>query len=286
MTSDLAPVQLRLVATILRHHREAARWTLEEAAAALECDKSKISRIETGHRRPVPGQMHKLLTAYGVAERERQAIAALLGTSGTGWWTEYRGLLPDAMVDHAMLESIANDVMTYEPQALPAFLQTCQYATAVTAADPALQTDEERRLAVLLSARRAANVRNQPHAAFTVVLGEAALLQQVGGDEAMPGQLTRIIDETTELPAQVTLQVIPFTADAHPAISTGPLSIIRFRDVPGIGAIGHGWSPAGVSAARHGELTAAVRRFEALQAAALSPDDSVQLISKVISTWQ
>jgi transcriptional regulator with XRE-family HTH domain len=286
MTRDLVPVQLRLVGTILRHHREAARWTLEEAAAVLGCDKSKISRIETGHRRAVPREMQELLTAYGVTNRERQAIAALVGTSLAGWWGEYRGLLPDTMVDQAMLESLADDVMIYEPQALPAYLQTRRYAAAVTAADPALQTDEERRLAVLLTARRAASVRDQPHAAFTVVLSEAALMQQVGGDKAMPGQLDRIVDEAGKLSARVTLQVVPFTAGAHPAIGTGPLSVMRFRDVAGVGAICQGWSASGVSVVRQPELTAAVRRFEALRASALSPDESQQLIREVIGTRQ
>ena len=145
------------------------------------------------------------------------------------------------------------------------------------------QTDEERRLAVLLAARRAASVRDQQHAAFTVVIGEAVLRQQVGGSEAMLGQLGQLVDEAGGLPASVTLQVTPFTAGAHPAIGAGPMSIMRFRDVTGIGAIYQGWSADGVSVARQAELTAAVRRFEALRDAALSPEESLQLIRKVIS---
>ena len=285
MTSDLAPVQLRLAAAILRHHREAARWTLEESAAALDCDKSKISRIETGHRRPVPSEIHELLTAYGVTEREWQAIAVLLGTSRAGWWSEYRGLLPDAIVDHAMLESIADDILVYEPQAVPAFFQTYRYTTAVTAADPAFQSDEERRLAVLLSARRAANLRDQSHAAFTVVLGEAALMHQVGGDEAMLGQLGQLIVEAGELPKQVTIQVVPFAAGAHPAIGAGPLSIMRFRGVAGVGAVCQGWSASEVSVVGQAEHTATIRRFEALRASALSLTTRCSFIRKVIDTW-
>ena len=284
MNPDLAPVQFRLAGALLRHHREAARWTLEEAAAELGCDRSKISRIETAHRRPVPGQMHALLAAYGVTGRERQAIAALTEAARAGWWSEYRGLLPGAMVDHAMLESIADDVMVYEPQALPAFLQTHSYAAAVTAADPSLQTEEERRLAVLLAARRATSIRDQQHAAFTVVIGEAALRQQVGG-ESMPGQLRQLADEAGELPASVTLQVVPFTAGAHPAIGAGPISIMRFGDVTGIGAVYRGWGAAGVSVARQAELAAEVRRFETLRDAALSPAESLRLIRTVIDTW-
>jgi hypothetical protein len=61
------------------------------------------------------------------------------------------------------------------------------------------------------------------------------------------------------------------------------MSIMRFRDVSGIGAICQGWSAAGVSVVRQAELTAAVRRFEKLRDAALSPEDSLHLIRKVIS---
>jgi transcriptional regulator with XRE-family HTH domain len=283
MTGDLAPVQFRLAGALLRHHREVARWTLEEAAAELGCDKSKISRIETGHRRPKPGEMHELLAAYGVTGRERQAIAVLTETARAGWWSEYRGLLPDAMVDHALLESIADDVMVYEPQALPTFLQTYRYAASVAAADPSLRTDEERRLAVLLAARRAASVRDQRHTALTVVIGEAVLRQQVGGSEAMLDQLSQLAGGGWELPATATLQVIPFTAGAHPAIGAGPISIMRFRHVAGIGVIYQGWSAAGVAVVRQAELTAAVRQFETLRDAALSPEESLQLIREALN---
>ena len=285
MNRDLAPVQFRLAGALLRHHREAARWSLEEAAAELGCDKSKISRIETGHRRPKPGEMHVLLTAYGVTNRERQAIAALTETARGGWWGEYRGLLPGAMVDHALFESIADDVMVWEPQALPAFLQTRSYAASVAAADPSLETDEQRRLAVLLAASRAAGVRDRQHAAFTVVIGEAALRQQVGG-EAMLGQLRQLASEAGGLSAPVTLQVIPFTAGAHPAIGAGPASIMRFRHVTGIGAIYHGWSAAGVTVTRQAELTGAVRRFEKLRQDSLSAQESLELIREVITAWR
>ena len=299
MTYDLVPVEFRLAGALLRHHREAARWTLEEAAAQLGCDRSKISRVETGHRRSVPRQVQELLTAYGVSGRERQAIAALTESARAGWWGEYRGLLPGVMVDHALLEAVADDVMVYEPQELPTFLQTPRYAAAVTKADPALETDEERQLAVRLAAARAAGVRERHDAAFSVVISEAVLRQEVGG-EAMLGQLRQLAElaDGTEDPVApvtpvtpapvtpVTLQVVPFSAGAHPAIGAGPMSIMRFREVAGIGAIYQGWSAAGVSVVRQAGLTAAVRRFETLRDAALSPEQSLRLIDEVIDAWR
>ena len=80
--------------------------------------------------------------------------------------------------------------------------------------------------------------------------------------------------------------MIPFTAGAHPAIGAGPVSIMRFRDVTGIGAIYHGWGAAGVSVARQAELTGAVRRFEALREDSLSAEESLQLIREVITAWR
>ena len=41
----------RLVGGALRRYRENVGYALEDAARVLECDRSKISRIETGHRR-------------------------------------------------------------------------------------------------------------------------------------------------------------------------------------------------------------------------------------------
>jgi transcriptional regulator with XRE-family HTH domain len=44
------PVQRRLVGAALRRYRERLGYRLEDAARVLECNPSKISRIETGQR--------------------------------------------------------------------------------------------------------------------------------------------------------------------------------------------------------------------------------------------
>ena len=279
MAGSDAPVQIRLAGALLRHHREAARWTVHEAAAELGCDASKISRIETGHRRPAPADMRALLAAYGVAGREVEAIAELTRDAGAGWWGEYRGLLPDAVVDRALLESVAGDVLVWEPLAPPGFLQTRDYAAAIAGADPALETGEQRLLAVQLAARRAAGLLGRGHGRLAVVIGEAALRQEVGGVKTMLGQLRELEGRA----GQLSLRVAPFDAGAHPAVGAGPVSVMRFAGVAGVGAVCHGWG-AGASVIGQAELTAAVRWFEALQDAALSPRDSHALIREMIAS--
>ena len=44
------PVQRRLVGAVLRRYRERLGFRLADAAGILECNASKISRIETGER--------------------------------------------------------------------------------------------------------------------------------------------------------------------------------------------------------------------------------------------
>jgi transcriptional regulator with XRE-family HTH domain len=56
----------QLVGAVLRRYREDLVLSLQDAARVLECDKSKISRIETGQRGISPRELRELLAGYGV----------------------------------------------------------------------------------------------------------------------------------------------------------------------------------------------------------------------------
>ena len=47
---EAPPVRRRLLGAALRRHRESLGYRLDDAARILECDRSKISRIESGQR--------------------------------------------------------------------------------------------------------------------------------------------------------------------------------------------------------------------------------------------
>jgi len=71
----------------LRRHRESRGFTLEDAARVLECDRSKISRIETGQRGIRARDLRELAAEYDVGEQERAFLAAIATPKGTpGWW--------------------------------------------------------------------------------------------------------------------------------------------------------------------------------------------------------
>jgi hypothetical protein len=102
---------------------------------------------------------------------------------------------------------------------------------------------------------------------LTVVLGEAALRQLVGGHEIMDEQLRQLADACDRCAWRLTLQVVPFEAAPHPA-GGGSMTILRFG-VPDIGSV---YLP-GICGARCLVSQAAVRRhveaFGGLQLSAL-----------------
>jgi transcriptional regulator with XRE-family HTH domain len=67
----------RMVGAALRRYRETSKYTLADAADVLECDRSKLSRIETGQRGIRARDLRDLLTEYGVGEHERAFLIAL-----------------------------------------------------------------------------------------------------------------------------------------------------------------------------------------------------------------
>lgn len=65
------PVRRRLVGGALRQYRENLGYTLDDAAQILECDRSKISRIETGQRGIRGKELRELLAEYGIGEEQQ-----------------------------------------------------------------------------------------------------------------------------------------------------------------------------------------------------------------------
>ena len=77
---EAPPVRRLLLGSALRQYRENLGYLLEDAARVLECDRSKISRIETGQRGIRPKELRELLTEYGVSEKST-VVAPRLKTS-------------------------------------------------------------------------------------------------------------------------------------------------------------------------------------------------------------
>jgi transcriptional regulator with XRE-family HTH domain len=123
--TPVPPVRRVLVGSMLRSYREAAGYKLDDAARILECDRSKISRIETGQRGIRPKELRELLTEYNVAASAQDALTVLARPrDANSWWRDYRQMLPDAYLDFTVTEGLASRILVYAPLQVPELLWT------------------------------------------------------------------------------------------------------------------------------------------------------------------
>jgi transcriptional regulator with XRE-family HTH domain len=273
------PVRRRLVGGALRRYRENMGYALDDAARVLECDRSKISRIETGQRGIRPKELRELLTEYAVPDREQAALMAIVSRGGQhGWWQPYADVLPAPLLDYVIMESAAAEIMNYEAQVVPALLRTDDYARAIAAAEPRSATDGQREEAMAAQAARRRVILGAPAGRrLSVVLGEAALHQAVGGPGVMAGQVSHLAWLAGHVPG-LTIQVLPFTAGAHAAAGSGSLAVLRFPDAPGLGVVYLEALSGGVYLESQEDVARYIRAFALLRSAALSPAESTQLL--------
>ncbi|MFF1921121.1 helix-turn-helix domain-containing protein [Streptomyces sp. NPDC058221] len=275
-------VRRRKLGEELRSLRHTTGLTSREAAHLLGWHQSKVSRIETGVSGVRPGDVTRLLDAYGVDDPQlRDVLAALAGSAGgggAGWWHAYRGLIPPQYRDFISLESQARTARTLETSVVPGLLQTADYARAVTRASldglPAGQLDSlvEVRLA------RQGVLRRDPPLRLSAVLDEAVLRRAVGGHRVMREQLRHLI-RLAQLP-HVDLQLLPFSVGGYVGL-TGPFVIFSFPNTSDLDVVVLDHLTSSLYLERKEDLEAYSSAFRTLQAHALSPEHSLDLIAAI-----
>jgi hypothetical protein len=114
---------------------------------------------------------------------------------------------------------------------------------------------------------------------FTAILSEAAIRQQVGGPEMLREQLRHINRAVREF--DVTVQVVPFTADAHAALGDS-FVIIQWPDERDSEAVYVDGLTSWTVHERDGAIREYVHAFASVQAQALPPRESLDMIYAVI----
>lgn len=272
-------VRRRRLGIELRRLREFAGRTIEEVAEQLECSPSKVSRIETG-RVPVRARdVREMLEFYGASVEDRDSLIALSRQSQQkGWWHDYNDVLPEWFQIFVGLEGEATKIDNYSIMFVPGLLQTQEYTRAVINASLLEPTiDEVEQLLALRKTRQTLFTRERPPRYWSVV-DEAVLRRMVGGPQVMREQLRHMVDLAQA--SNINIQVLPFDAGAHPSMMGG-FVLFGFAE------------PTDPRVVYLEELTSSLyqektehvdkyeRALEQLRAAALSPNDSVALISAV-----
>ena len=259
----------------LRELRIQAGLTVEQACEVLECSPAKISRIETGGRGVSLRDVRDLSAAYNVDAVEREHLLALVKESKQQtWWQD----LDVPYKPFIGLETAASSIRDYESGLVPGLLQTQDYARAlITGMVPRLAPDMVQAALDARLTRQQILTREGP-TRFHAVLDEAALRRVVGSPEVMCGQLAALA-ERAALP-NVTVQVIPFEAGAHPG-QDSTFMILEFEEPAASDVVYIEGLIGNVYLERTADLERYTQVFDDLCHVALDPERSIDLIGLI-----
>ncbi|OOC06769.1 helix-turn-helix domain-containing protein [Amycolatopsis azurea] len=276
MTRGQGPtVRRRRLASELRRLREAADLTIDEVSEKLECSASKVSRIETGHVGVTPRDARDMLELYGIAGDEQEALVQLAREARKrGWWHAYNEVFTGTFVG---LEADASSLRAFQALLVPGLLQTERYAKAVIRAMRPDAEDAEIRRRVAARMARQELLTDPSPPEYWAVMDEAVLHRTVDGAEVMAEQLYRMV--TMAAQPNVTVQIVPFGAGAHPGME-GPFLIMGFPELADTDVVYVDSTSSGLYLEEPPDVRRYALMFDHLRAAALKPDDSVEVIAE------
>jgi Domain of unknown function (DUF5753)/Helix-turn-helix domain len=222
-------VRRMLVGARLRRLRNDKGISREQAGTAIRASEWKIHRLENGQVGFKERDIVDLLQFYGIDDPAEVATIVNLArdANAPAWWQQFGDVVPHWFRAYIDLESAATVIRVYEGNFVPELLQTEDYMRAMIAGTlgDGSRTELEQRVALRMTRQGLLTWDNGPW--LWAVVDEAALRRRVGGRKVMHTQLQRLI-EIAELPS-VTLQVLPFSAGAHPAMASA-FTILRFAE--------------------------------------------------------
>ncbi|MFJ2028396.1 helix-turn-helix domain-containing protein [Streptosporangium sp. NPDC087985] len=273
-------VRRRRLASELRRIREERGLTIDQVAAQLDWHATKLSRFETGRRAVQPSDVRALLAIYEIESGEHDALLALAREARQrGWWHAYGQAVPEWFEVYVGLESEASALHLYESEFVPGLLQTEDYIRAVHRAAQIRASEEEidQRVAVRVARQKLLAGDGSLH--LWVIVNEAAIRRPVGGIQTMRTQLEYLAESATR--PNVTLQVLPFSVGAHPAMGGG-FHILGFG--PNDLDVVYIEYPTGtIYLEKQPEVERYTLMFDYLRAAALPTDASRALIMRAAS---
>ncbi|RKN37779.1 helix-turn-helix domain-containing protein [Streptomyces hoynatensis] len=281
MASNVNPtVRRRRLGQELRRLREDRGLTAEEVADRLLVSQSKISRLENGRRSISPRDVRDLCGVYEVADKKLVDSLMQMAKESRqqGWWHAFAELSPTYSV-YIGLETDASSLRVYEPLVVPGLLQTPAYAAAVIAGALPEVGQEEVNSRVQVRMRRQQRLwdEKQPLRLW-VVVDEAALRRRVGGEETMREQLRQLV-ACSKLP-HVTLQVLPFSAGAHPGVN-GQYTIMEFPEASDSTVIYLEGGTSDLYLEKPHDVQHYSVMYEHLRAQALSPEQTIRFITEL-----
>lgn len=276
MTGTSPTARQRELGTRLRGLRNEHNLTVEDVAERLLCSATKISRLETGARRPSLRDVRDLCGIYEVdASTSAELMSLAKEARAAGWWTQYDDLNLDPLIG---LEDAAATITCYSMFYMPGLLQTREYAQGIISIvapkmDPrVVQQRVDARL------RRQQLLSRDSRPRYNVLLDENVIRRGVGSPELIAAQLEKVLETINA--GRAVVQIIPFSAGAY-ATADGYFVLLEFEGRADLWPVVYIEGLAGNQYLdRKGDIARYRECIDYLKARALSPQESESLIAK------
>jgi transcriptional regulator with XRE-family HTH domain len=271
-------VRSRRLGSRLGHYRRQRGLSGTELAARLGIHQATWSKIESGKTKLSPAVLTRATEVLDIPTDAAAQLDVLRQKADEpGWWQNYGDILSEAVQMLIELETDASWIRTYEGEVIPGLLQTRDYAERlITAASPHIRVADMDRY---LELRMRRQKRLAEGLRLTAVIGEAAIRQQIGGPDTLREQLRHINRMVRE--RDITVQVVPFTADAHAALGDS-FAIIQWPDETDPEAVYVDGMTSWTVHERGGVVRSYLHAIASVQSKALPPRESLDLIHDVI----
>jgi transcriptional regulator with XRE-family HTH domain len=272
-------VRLRRLGARLRELREAAGLTQEVVAERTGKDRSTLYRLETAQQRPQRSTLIQLLDLYGVDEERKADLLTLLKEAKQrGWLHSYSSEIPEVYSDYIAFEDEARSISNYESLLIPGLLQTEAYARAQLRGSLPHASEEEVEARVEARTERQALLVKEGAPKLWAIMDEAVLRRVVGSRNMMRDQVAYLLQ--MRLQPNVTIQVLPFGAGAHPGM-VGSFVILDFPDADDQSIVYIESAAGGLFLEEDTEIRRYKLMFEHLRAAASGLDATAALLSAI-----
>jgi hypothetical protein len=272
-TPDVNPTVARRELAIYFHGLRVQRGrSLAELGAQLGVVQSQASRLDKGARGFRVEDVRRLCDWYGLVGGEADRLLALADEARRRtWWQQVE--VPDSYRSLIGFEQVAETISEFCNSVVPGLLQTKRYAAA---AARVVGASEERieQAATIRMRRQAILVRPQPPI-LSVVVDEAVLARGAGGVDVMLEQLHHL-SAMAQRPG-VTIQVLEFAAGIYPPAPPQFILLQLGSRLPDFF-----YSEDGLTcfdSSDEDDLQRVISQWRSLQARAISPARSIELIS-------
>lgn len=210
----------------LRRLREERGYDSAGFARAVGYTPANWSHVEKGRRALTPHSIGPVLELLEVDPQERAELLALLAAGRErGWWAR-SGLIGPELQRYYGMEYGACSIRSYDSLVVPGILQTEAYARALISADVMIRPAQVDQL-VAVRMRRRQRLHGPDPVELTAVVGEATLLQQIGGQQVLRDQLEYLAG-LLHTRDNIDIRVIPFAATAGAILGGASFHLLDF----------------------------------------------------------